>query len=172
MRLNVMRPRKKRIRERTKMKREDITNLFPDATTEQIKALMNINGNDINNARRGMEELQRSLTETQGALAQAQESANELQTEKDRANELQKELDAMKTADAIRTTREKVAQNTGVPVHLLTGETEDDCNSQAEAILAFAQPSGYPNVRDNGEVTVRSKKSAAEQFAEWSEQFF
>lgn len=34
------------------MKREEITALFPDATKEQIDSLMNINGTDINNAKK------------------------------------------------------------------------------------------------------------------------
>ena len=33
------------------MKRTDITALFPDATAEQIQQLMDLNGQDINNAR-------------------------------------------------------------------------------------------------------------------------
>ena len=51
------------------MKRTDITSLFPEATDEQIKALMDINGNDINNAKKGVEELQVSLKDAQAKLA-------------------------------------------------------------------------------------------------------
>ena len=32
----------------------------------------------------------------------------------------------------------------------LTADTEEACNAQADAILAFAQPDGYPVVKDNG----------------------
>ena len=36
------------------MKRDDITTLFPDATADQIKAVMKLNGDDINNAKQGL----------------------------------------------------------------------------------------------------------------------
>ena len=45
--------------------------------------------------------------------------------------------------------RARVAASTGVPVELLTGDTEEACTAQAQAALKFAkakQP-GYPDVR-------------------------
>ena len=44
-----------------------------------------------------------------------------------------------------------MAAATGVPAELLSGDTEESCTAQAQAILKFAQP-GYPSVRDGGEV--------------------
>ena len=71
------------------------------------------------------------------------EEANktELQRATERAEKLESELNALKTAEAIRTIKDKVAQETGVPASLLTGQTEDECKEQAQSILAFAKPS-------------------------------
>ena len=141
------------------MKRTDITSLFPEATDEQINALMNINGNDINNAKKGVEELQVSLKDAQEKLANVEEAI-------DRANGLQSELDTMKAAETLRLTREEVAKSIGVPAHLLTAETKEDCEAQAKSILEFAKPSKYPSVPDGGEPIGNPQKSTRDQFAE------
>ena len=80
------------------MKRTDITSLFPEATDDQINALMSINGNDINNAKKGIEELQVSLKDAQAKLASVDTDNKALQEAIDRANGLQSELDCMKAA--------------------------------------------------------------------------
>ena len=60
-----------------------------------------------------------------------------------------------------------------MPASLLTGETEEACKSQADAIKAFAQPSGYPRVPDGGEVGKTSGGSSArDKFAEWMGETF
>ena len=89
----------------------------------------------------------------------------ELQKAVERANSLESELTAMKKAEEIRTAREKVATETGVPAALLTGETEEDCKAQAEAIKAYATPNGYPKVKDAGEPQ-KPTGSVKQQFAE------
>ena len=58
------------------------------------------------------------------------------------------------------------ANETGIPVHLLTGATEDECKAQAEAIKAYAQPSGYPKVKDGGEMP-KPNGSTKQQFADF-----
>lgn len=148
------------------MKRTDITGLFPEATDEQVSALMNINGNDINNAKKGVEDLQTALEATKAQLADAQTNGDSLQAAIDRANGLQAELDTMKAAETIRLTREEVAKSVGVPVHLLTADTKEACEAQAQSILEFATPKSYPSVRDGGEPIGTPKKSTRDQFAE------
>lgn len=152
------------------MKRTDITSLFPEATDEQINALMNINGNDINNAKKGVEELQTSLADAQAKLKTAEGNSTALQEAIDRANGLQSEIDSMKAAEAIRITREEVARSVGVPAHLLTGDTREDCEAQAQNILAFAKPSKYPSVPDGGEPLGNPSKETRDQFAEYFNQ--
>lgn len=102
------------------------------------------------------------------------EEANksELQKAIESRDALQTELDAIKSANAIREIRSKVAEETGVPANLLTADTEESCKEQAEAILGFAKPNTYPNVRDGGEVMKVGKPTTRQQFADWAEEAF
>lgn len=101
-----------------------------------------------------------------------EQSKSELQKAQERAQALQSELDSIKEREAVRTVREAVAKETNVPANLLTGSTEEECKQQAEAILAFAQPSGYPAVKDGGEVRNVTTGTPKEQFAEWAREAF
>ena len=94
-------------------------------------------------------------------------SKSELQKAVERGNELQSRLDAMEQAEKLRLMREAVSQATGVPANILSGLTEEECQEQAKAILEFSKPSGYPQVRDGGELAKVGKPSTREQFAEW-----
>lgn len=63
------------------------------------------------------------------------------------------QLDALNSANARRDMLARVAAATGCPAELLTGDTEEACTAQAQAITAFAktqQPAGYPSVKDGG----------------------
>lgn len=93
-------------------------------------------------------------------------SKSELQKATERANNLESELNAFKEAEKLRTLRETVAKDTGIPANLITGTTEDECKAQAEAIKAYATPNGYPKVKDKGEVANTPNASARAQFAE------
>lgn len=105
--------------------------------------------------------------------AQVESEKTELERANERANSLQAELDNLKNAETLRQMREQISKETGVPATLLTGETEEDCKNQAAAILDYAKPQSYPNIRDGGELpTTPGKKSTRDQFAEWTEQFF
>lgn len=143
------------------MKRTDITKLFPDATDEQISELLGINGTDINNAKAKFGTLENDLKTAQDKISRLMEgpTAEKLQAEIDRANGLQAELDAFKKTETIRGLREKVSVSKNIPITLLTGETEDDCVAQADAILAFAKPAGYPAVKDGGEPAANGKNT-------------
>ena len=97
-----------------------------------------------------------------------EESKTELQKATEKADALQKELDGMKKADKIRTIRESVSKEKGVPAGLLTAETQEACEKQADDIIAFAKPNAYPVVRDQGEVNPPGTGgSTRDQFAEW-----
>lgn len=102
------------------------------------------------------------------------EEANksELQKAVERANNLEAELNERKKNDEVRQTREKIANETGIPANLLTGDTEEACKAQAEAIKAFAQPSGYPKVKDGGEVPKTPGGNPKASFAEFMSQNF
>lgn len=96
---------------------------------------------------------------------------SELQKANERADALQKELDGIRKDNKTRGTREKVAKETGVPIDLLTGEDEESCKKQAEAILAFAKPAGYPGAKPNKGSTQPMTQTDAEMAA-WANQIF
>lgn len=101
------------------------------------------------------------------------EEANksELQKAVERASNLEAELAGLKRSEEIRQTREKIATETGIPAHLLTGDTEEACKAQAEAIKAFAAPT-YPKVKDSGEVPKTTSGNAKTDFVEFMSQNF
>lgn len=152
------------------MKRTEISEIFPEATKEQIDKLLDINGADINTAKGSMNDLQ-----TQLAAAQAEIQGLK---DKDQSGELAavtKELNDLKAANALRDLRAKVSKDTGVPADLLTGETEEACKSQAEAIKAYSDSrpnGGYPRVKDAGEAGAKGAagKATRDIFAEFMQE--
>lgn len=93
----------------------------------------------------------------------------DLQKATEQAEKYKAELDAMKQAETVRSAREKVATEKGVPTNLLTGNTEEECAAQADAILKWRgeQPK-YPSVKDAGENTKNtSSGKTRDQFADW-----
>lgn len=99
---------------------------------------------------------------------QEEASKSELQKATEKAAKLQAELDAAKAAETIRTMREKVSKETGVPASLLTAGTEEECTEQAKAIMEFSGKDTYPDVRDGGETHHTGKKEPKDEFAEWA----
>ena len=148
------------------MKRTDITELFPEASKEAVDKLMGINGADVNAAKSEVETLRQQLDAAKNAGPQ------ELAQAKKQIDDLQKELNGMKAAETIRGIREKVAGEKKIPVHLLTGDTEEACAKQADNILAFATQPGYPTIRDAGEQTVPPAQPVAtrDKFAKWADE--
>lgn len=145
------------------MKRTDITQLFPDAPKETIDKLMDLNGADVNAVKAEVENLKAQLAE-----AQKNKAGEELQQAQQQITQLQTELDGMKAAETIRLTREKVAGAKKVPAHLLTGETEEACEKQADQILAYVQSSkAYPTLPDGGEVPRTPSATPRQKFEEW-----
>lgn len=110
-----------------------------------------------------------ALKANEAALkGQLEESATKLSQETERADALKKELDAIKKANEIREIREKVAKESNIPADLLHGEDEETCKAEAEKLVEFARPKGYPSVKDGGEAFAPTvKKTTKEQFAEF-----
>lgn len=114
------------------------------------------------------EELQKKAS-SYDELQEANKSELEKATE--RANKLQAQVDSMNKANEIRGIRDKVSTETGVPAALLTGDTEEACKEQAEAIKAFAKPkANYPKVPDGGELNKPLPTNTADKFADWFNQ--
>ena len=153
------------------MKRDEVKALFPDATDEQIDKLMAINGADINKAKGDLDTVKAQLKTAQTELSglKAQNDQDALTAAQQKAEELQAKLDAIEKDASVRALRAKVSKETKVPAELLTGETEDDCKKQADAILAFANPS-YPSLPDGGEHSNSNNTSNSAKFAEWAKE--
>ena len=114
-----------------------------------------------------------SLKEKADKLDKIEEDAkSELQKATERAEKLQTELSELKHAEEVRSIRDKVAKETGVPASLLTGDTEEACNEQAEGILSFKTNVNYPTVKDGGEIQKTVEGSTRQQFAEWANSAF
>ena len=96
-------------------------------------------------------------------------SKTELQKAQEEAAKYKKELADLKHSEEVRKIRAEVATEKNIPVDLLTGETKEACEEQANAILKFSQSQGYPYVMDGGESNA-VKLSAKEQFRVWAEQ--
>lgn len=86
------------------MKREDISSIFPDATPEQISALLNINSADIGREKQQVTTLTQQLTDLQTQLTQRdtdmttlQEQLTAAQTDAGKLTEAQEQLTALQT---------------------------------------------------------------------------
>lgn len=101
---------------------------------------------------------------------QVEASKSDLQKATERADSLQAELDAIKNANEIKSMREEVASSTGVPASLLTGTNQEECEAQAQALLSWAKPNGYPKIPDGGDPIGIIKKPTRELFREWFDQ--
>ena len=87
------------------MTREDIRNLFADATTEQIKALLDINSADIGKAK---ESVQKDLNAANAALKTANDTIESLKAED--VDGMKKKIADYEKADEDRRQAEKAAQ--------------------------------------------------------------
>lgn len=84
-----------------------------------------------------------------------------------KVDELQAQINQLNEANKIREMREKVSSETKVPLNLLNGKTEKECQEQAKNILAFARGNAYPNIKDGGEIANAHSRGTKEQFTEW-----
>lgn len=92
------------------MTRGDITKQFPDATKEQIDALLDIHSADIGRAKGDSAQAQADLKAAQAALDKANAAIAELEKSKGDTAALQKQIDEYRAADEARKEAEKAAQ--------------------------------------------------------------
>lgn len=105
--------------------------------------------------------------------AAVESEKTELQKANERAESYKSQLDALKKAEQVRTIRDKVAQEKGIPANLLTGDTEEACTAQADALLEWNNPNRpYPTVKDSGEVRKVSGGAPRDQFNNWFKENF
>ena len=99
-------------------------------------------------------------------------STTELQKANERAAKLETELSQLRKNEEIRTIREKVATEHGIPASLLSGDSEETCTEQAKALLEFKSAATYPTVKDGGEIQNNLKRSTRDEFADWANENF
>ena len=92
------------------MTREDITKQFPEATKEQIDALLNIHSADIGKAKGDAAKLQGDLKAVQDQLTTANATIAEMEKHKGDVAALQKKIDDFKAADDAWKQAEAAAQ--------------------------------------------------------------
>lgn len=95
-------------------------------------------------------------------------SKTELEKATEKVATLQAQLDKLKRNSEVQAIREKVSKETGIPINLISADSEESCAEQAKAILEFAKPGAYPIIRDGGDPQKLSKKETRDQFAEWA----
>lgn len=152
------------------MKREDITAIFPDIKKEDLDKIMDLHGADLNASKTELASLRGQLAAAQAEVEKYKAKPGELDAAKE-LKAVKDELAGLRKANSLRDLREKVSKETGVPASLLTAEDEEGCKTQAEAIKAFSDSSkpatGYPHLRDGGEVHGTAGTANRDKFAEW-----
>lgn len=103
--------------------------------------------------------------------AEQEAGKSELQKATERVAALTAQVEAYTKADNLRSIREKVSKETGVPANLLSGEDEETCKAQAQAIQEYAKPgSSKQPIRDGGEPRNKPSGTTRDQFADWFSQ--
>lgn len=102
--------------------------------------------------------------------AQEEASKTDLQKAEERAAQYKTQLEALQKDINTRNARDKVSAETGVPANLLTGDTEEACKAQADAILQWRgeQPKYPSGAGVGGEPPTGSGGSTRDQFADWA----
>ncbi len=92
------------------MTRDDVRKTFPEATDEQVKAIMDLHGADIERTKGAAGADAAKLTALQNELNEAKTTIGTLEAAKADADKLQAEIDRYKQAEAQRQEAEKAAQ--------------------------------------------------------------
>ena len=100
------------------------------------------------------------------------EEANRSELEKAQASaaDYKAKLEALQQQQKANDARMKISAEKGVPVHLLTGQTEEECKQQAEKLLQWhAGRQKYPDTGDGGAPQGGGAGgSARDSFAQWA----
>lgn len=137
-------------------------------TQEEVNAMIGKRVNEVTSKYADYEDLK---TKASKYDEQQNKGKTELQKANERADSLQAQLDKLIKENTVRQARAKVSEEMKVPVELLTEESEEACKKQAEAILAFAKPQGYPGAKQNKGNTQGMTQLDAD-LAAWSNQIF
>lgn len=107
-----------------------------------------------------------SAKHAEEVATKSSEANTELEETKAKMAALESQLAEMTKNNEVRAMKERVSSETGVPVSLLTAETEEACKAQAEGILAFSGTKAkYPTTKDGGETTPPTSSTKEEILA-------
>lgn len=137
-------------------------------TQEELDNIVRNRVLDVKNKYADYEDLKKKASEYD---KQQEANKSDMQKAIDRANALQAKLDALNAEKKVAEVRKKVADESKVPIELLTGNDEESCKAQADVIKTYLKTAAsYPDVKDSGEVNHTGKKSTKELFADWFNQ--
>ena len=98
-------------------------------------------------------------------LAELEESSkSELQKAQEAAASAQRELESMRTRAQRADLAQRIAQEKGVPVSLITGDTQEDMERSADALIAWKTPDPAPKVKNPGTHDSSKQTGAADGY--------
>lgn len=118
----------------------------------------------LSRAEKNFEKKYKDVFEKAKAYDQMQEQGqSELEKAQNQVSKLESELQEMKHANELNAWKKQASVDTGVPVDVIKGDTEEDINAHAQALKPyFTKMSGY--VGSDGMSAV-GKPSTRDQFA-------
>ena len=113
------------------MKRDEVRKLIPEITDEQLNALMDMNGSDINAAKSPISALQKQLDEANDRIGQFTQQQQEQMTQEERLNALLAEVAQQKVDNARAANRIKAESIlSGI------GLTPEDVSAQLDLMVS------------------------------------
>lgn len=88
----------------------------------------------------------------------------ELQKAQEAAATAQRELESLRASAARADLAQRVAQEKGVPVSLITGESQEEMERSADALLAWKTPAPAPKVKAPGAHDTSKQTGAADGY--------
>lgn len=87
---------------------------------------------------------------------QVEASKSELEKAIEERDKYKKEIDALRAEAELKQLTEEVARETGIDASILRGSTREELEAHANLIKNAFGKTGYPSVKDSGEVRVPS----------------
>lgn len=116
--------------------------MFPEATDEQVNALLNIRGKEVNEANATIEGLRNQLSAANGQLEEFNKAKSEQMTQEERLQQLIQEVEQQKRDNAIGSNRikaEAILSGIGLTGEDASGQLDLIVSEDPEATLKRAQ---------------------------------
>lgn len=149
------------------MKREDVKNIFPDATDEQVDAILNSYHADTNNAKKELKTsevtlgtLKEQLSSTNSELAKYKQIADELQTKVEKSMSAE-ELLAQREQEAAQKEKEyAIRVNTldARDIFQKAGLSADDCSDLISQVVSADADKTKALAQQIADLTVKQRE--------------